>query len=141
MLPGPPCIIMQNVQAFLTTQLESGRSTTWHLNSQPKPGVLATQVTSGNTGDATSTSYIVYYQFTISYNTRSYIDTTSPDSSMHSAHQGMFYTPTHIDTHIPAYVHGYTMAPCTRSTKAAQLTVGLARRHTSLPVILVMKTI
>ena len=40
----------------------------------------------------------------------------------------MFYTHTHIDTHIRTYVHGYTTAPCTRSTKADQLTVDLARR-------------
>ena len=35
-------------------------------------------------------------------------------------------THTHIDAR--AYVHGYTTAPCTRSTKADQLTVDLARR-------------
>ena len=41
----------------------------------------------------------------------------------------MFYTHTHTLTHtIRAYVHGYTTAPCTRSTKADQLTVDLARR-------------
>ena len=34
----------------------------------------------------------------------------------------MFYA--HTQTH----VHGYTTAPCTRSTKADQLTVDLARR-------------
>ena len=33
-----------------------------------------------------------------------------------------------LHTHIHAYVHGYTTAPCTRSTKADQLTVDLARR-------------
>ena len=37
-------------------------------------------------------------------------------------------THTHTDTHIRAYVHGYTTAPCTRSTKADQLTVDPARR-------------
>ena len=42
-------------------------------------------------------------------------------------------THTHIDTHISAYVHGYTTAPCTRSTKAAQLTVDLARRAHQSP--------
>ena len=40
---------------------------------------------------------------------------------------------THIDTHIRAYVHGYTTAPCTRSTKADQLTVDLARRAHQSP--------
>ena len=42
-------------------------------------------------------------------------------------------THTHIDTHIRAYVHGYTTAPCTRSTKADQLTVDLARRAHQSP--------
>ena len=45
----------------------------------------------------------------------------------------MFYTHTDIDTHIRAYVHGYTTAPCTRSTKADQLTVDLARRAHQSP--------
>ena len=36
-------------------------------------------------------------------------------------------------THIRAYVHGYTTAPCTRSTKADQLTVDLARRAHQSP--------
>ena len=40
---------------------------------------------------------------------------------------------THIDTHIRAYVHGYTTAPCTRFTKADQLTVDLARRAHQSP--------
>ena len=40
---------------------------------------------------------------------------------------------THIDTHVRAYVHGYTTAPCTRSTKADQLTVDLARRAHQSP--------
>ena len=40
---------------------------------------------------------------------------------------------THIDTHIRTYVHGYTTAPCTRSTKADQLTVDLARRSHQSP--------
>ena len=38
------------------------------------------------------------------------------------------YTHTYILIHIRAYVHEYTTAPCTRSTKADQLTVDLARR-------------
>ena len=42
-------------------------------------------------------------------------------------------THTHIDTHRRAYVHGYTTAPCTRSTKADQLTVDLARRAHQSP--------
>ena len=50
----------------------------------------------------TSYSHIVHYQFTVSHNTRSYIATTSPDSS-------------------------------TRSTKADQLTVDLARRAHQSP--------
>ena len=48
---------------------------------------------------------------------------------------------THIDTHIRAYVHGYTTAPCTRSTKADQLTVDLARRAHQSSVVLLMKTV
>ena len=40
---------------------------------------------------------------------------------------------THTDTHIRAYVHGYTTALCTRSTKADQLTVDLARRAHQSP--------
>ena len=43
------------------------------------------------------------------------------------------HTHTHTDTHIRAYVHGYTTAPCTRSTKADQLTVDLARRAHQSP--------
>ena len=42
-------------------------------------------------------------------------------------------THTHIETHIRAYVHGYSTAPCTRSTKADQLTVDLARRAHQSP--------
>ena len=40
---------------------------------------------------------------------------------------------THTDTHIRAYMHGYTTAPCTRSTKADQLTMDLARRAHQSP--------
>ena len=54
----------------------------------------------------TSYSHIVHYQFTVSHNTRSYVATTSPDSS-------------------------------TRSTKADQLTVDLARRAHQSPGCLV----
>ena len=40
---------------------------------------------------------------------------------------------THTHTHIRAYAHGYTTAPCTRSTKADQLTVDFARRAHQSP--------
>ena len=43
------------------------------------------------------------------------------------------HTHTHTHTHIRAYVHGYTTVPCTRSTKADQLTVDLARRAHQSP--------
>ena len=46
-------------------------------------------------------------------------------------------THAHTDTHIRAYVHGYTTASCTRSTKADQLTVDLARRAHQSPGSLV----
>ena len=48
-------------------------------------------------------------------------------------HNYVLHTHTHTDTHIRAYVHGYTTAPCTRSTKADQLTVDLARRAHQSP--------
>ena len=48
-------------------------------------------------------------------------------------HNYVLHTHTHMDTHIRAYVHGYTTAPCTRSTKANQLTFDLARRAHQSP--------
>ena len=48
-------------------------------------------------------------------------------------HNYVLHTHTHTGTHIRAYVHGYTTAPCTRSTKADQLTVDLAQRAHQSP--------